>query len=88
MVIKEWRRGSILSKYWKAEQHVYKYLYLRIVLYLAVATKDSFSSRHVQLILNLPGFDPAGSTLKFWNFTLTLKPLGTVILYRQLDLPG
>ena len=27
--------------------------------------KDNFSSRHVQLIVNLPGSVPAGSTLKF-----------------------
>lgn len=37
---------------------------------------------------SLPGFVPAGSTLKLWNFTRTLKPLGTIILYRQLDLAG
>ena len=38
-MIKEWRLGSILSKYWEAVQHVSKCVYLCFALYFAVATK-------------------------------------------------
>ena len=61
MVIKEWRLGQ---HFFKILESCTTHLHPRIALYFAVATKDNFWSQHAQLILNLPGFDPAGSTLK------------------------